>query len=187
MVEIELAIRKRLNPLYRLHYAIWVHWWPLWRRLFSGRQIQQQWQRLSLVYPGQTFLDYGCGTGYFSLAAASMVGNTGKVYALDCFPRQLDVVRGRSQKAGLSNIETVLSHCPTGLTDGSIDLVWMCDVLHEIAEKRMVLQEMHRVLRPGGVLAIHDSMKQKLLDHTRGLFTLMQQHDRLLIFNKNGD
>jgi len=187
MVEIELFIRKRLNPIYRLHYALWVHWWPWWRRLFSGRQIQRQWQRFGLVYPGQTFLDYGCGTGYFSLAAAGIVGDTGKVYALDCFSRQLDMVRERSRKAGLRNIETVLSDCTTGLAEGSIDLVWMCDVLHEIADKRMVLQEMYRVLRPGGVLAIHDSMRHKLLAYTHNLFILTQQDDMLLIFNKNGD
>ncbi len=133
---------------------------------------------------GQVFLDYGCGTGDFTIPAAKIVGRRGKVYALDYFPRQLKIVEKRSKKAGLTNIETILSDGNTGLPDKSVDLVWMCDVLHEIAEKRAVLEELHRVLRSDGILAIHDSMRDEVLSYTTGLFSLIRRDDKLLRFAK---
>lgn len=107
-----------------------------------------------------------------------------KVYALDCFPRQLEIVRRRSRKEGLSNIETILSASKTGLPDESVDVVWMCDVLHEIPEKRAVLEELHRVLKKEGVLAIYDGMKDKVLEYTQNLFSLSERDGKLLTFVK---
>ena len=104
----------------------------------------------------------------------------GKVYALDCFPRQLKIVEERSRREGLTNIETILSDNKTGLPDECIDIVWMCDVFHEVKQRRAVLQELHRVLRRQGVLAIYDGMRDKVLDYTTGLFSLIGNDGKLL-------
>lgn len=180
----ECFLQDKLNPVYRAHYAIWVHWWPWWREKFSGREILNKWQDINLVQEGHTFLDYGCGTGSFTIPAARITGARGKVYALDCFPRQLKIVTEQSQKAGLSNIQTILSNSHTGLPDGSVDTIWMCDVLHEIKERRAVLAELHRVLRKDGVLAIYDGMKSKVLKYTDGLFSLTLESGKLYKFVK---
>ena len=103
MANIELFFKEKLNPLYKAHYAIWVYWWPLWRSIYSGRSIQQKWRPCNLVKEGQTLLDYGCGTGCFVVPAARIVGIKGKVYALDCFPRQLEIVKERARKEGRAN------------------------------------------------------------------------------------
>jgi len=137
-----------------------------------------------LVEEGQSFLDYGCGTGDFTIPAARIVGQRGKVYALDCSPRQLKIVQGKAKKAGLSNIETIVSDNKTGLSDESIDIVWMCDAFHEINQKREVLEELHRVLKRKGVLAIYDGMRDKVLDYTEGLFSLNRKDGKLLKFTK---
>ena len=180
MPDVELFFKEKLNPLYKAHYALWVHWWPLWRDIYSGRTIQQKWQQFNLVKEGQTFLDYGCGPGFFAILAARIVGMKGKVYALDCFHRQLEIVNKRARKEELPNIETILSDNRTGLPDECIDIIWMCDVLHEVEQRRAVLEELHRVLRREGVLAIYDGMRDRVLSYTTGLFSLTGRDDKLL-------
>lgn len=183
MFDIERFLEERMNPVYRAHYALWVYWWPLWRS-FTERGILRHWEEHDLVQEGQTFLDYGCGTGDFTIHAAKRVSETGKVYALDYFPRQLEIVTERSAKAGLANIETILSANETGLPDESVDVIWMCDVLHEIKERREVLSELHRVLKRDGILALHDGMGEKALDYTTDLFSLVARDDKFLRFSK---
>ncbi len=68
----------------------------------------RKWEQSNLVQEGQTFLDYGCGTGSFAIPAARIVSTRGKVYAVDCFLRQLEIVEKQSRKEGLTNIETIL-------------------------------------------------------------------------------
>jgi len=184
LFDIERFLEEKLNPIYKAHYAIWVYWWPLWRRISSGRSILQKWEQINLVQEGQTFLDYGCGTGDFTIPAARIVGTEGKVYALDYFPRQLEIVEEKSEKAGLTNIETILSDSKTGLPDESVDVIWMCDVLHEVKERREVLEELHRVLKREGFLAIYDSMGGRVLSYTNGLFSLTRKDGKLLKFAK---
>jgi ubiquinone/menaquinone biosynthesis C-methylase UbiE len=181
---IERFLNEKLNPLYRAHYALWVYWWPLWRSLYSGRAIRRLWDRHNLIKEGQFFLDYGCGTGDFTIPAAKRVGSTGKVYALDRFPRQLRIVKTRAGKEGLSNIEVILSDLEIGLPDESVDIIWMCDVFHEIRQKREVLEESCRVLKSGGILVIHDGMKDRILHYTDGLFSLNGRHGNLCRFVK---
>ena len=183
MFDIERFLEERLNPVYKVHYALWVYWWPLWRRI-SGQSILRKWGRTNLVKEGQTFLDYGCGTGSFTIPAARIVSTSGKVYALDYFPRQLEIVNEKAKKEGLANIETILSDSKTGLEDECIDVIWVCDVLHELKERRAVLEELHRVLRGDGVLAIHDGMGERVLSHTNRLFSLAGRDGKLLRFTK---
>jgi len=183
LFDIERFLEEKMNPVYKAHYAIWVHWWPHWRNL-SERSILRQWEHHELIKEEQTFLDYGCGTGSFTIPAARIVGTGGKVYALDYFPRQLELVEEQSKKEGLTNIETILSDRNTGLPDECIDVIWMCDVLHEIRERRAVLEELHRVLRRAGVLAIHDGMRDEVLDYTNGLFHLTLRDDKLSTFTR---
>ncbi|MBI2852187.1 MAG: methyltransferase domain-containing protein [Chloroflexi bacterium] len=184
MAEFESFIRDKFFPLYRAHYALWVHWWPWWREKVSGRNILRQWDDVGLVEEGQTFLDYGCGTGSFTLPAARIVGKQGKVYALDCFPRQLEIVARKSREEGLDNIETILAADWTGLSDESVDIIWMCDVLHEIVDRRAVLVELHRVLKKDGRLVVYDGMRDKILGYADGLFSCVLRQEKLYEFAK---
>ena len=184
MPDIERFLEEKLNPIHKAHYMLWVYWWPLWRGMFSGRNILRKWEQVNLVQGGQTFLDYGCGTGDFTIPAARLVTSKGTVYALDCFTRQLEIVEEKSRKEGLANIETILSDSQTGLPDECIDVVWMCDVLHEVKERRAVLKELHRVLRKEGTLAIYDGMSERVLGYTSGLFSLTRRDGKFCRFAK---
>ena len=90
----------------------------------------------------------------------------------------------RARKKGVSNIQTILSDLETGLPDQSVDVVWMCDVFHEIGQKQALLEELHRVLKKDGVLAIYDSMRDRVLSYTNGLFLLNGKDGNLLKFIK---
>jgi len=180
----ELFFKEKLSPVYKAHYAVWVYWWPLWRGFYSRRSIHRKWKQFTLAKEGQTFLDYGCGTGSFTIPVARMVGTRGKVYALDRLPRQLEIVAEKSSKNGLANIETILSDSKTGLPDECVDTVWMCDVFHEVEQKRAVLEELHRVLKREGTLAIYDGMRDRVLSYTTGLFSLNGRDGKLLRFTK---
>jgi ubiquinone/menaquinone biosynthesis C-methylase UbiE len=181
--DLERYLEERLNPVFRAHYALWVWYWPVWRQLTS-RPILRKWDQKRLIKDGQTVLDFGCGTGDFTIHAAKRVGHRGIVYALDYFPRQLDIVKQRSKREGIGNIITLHSNGKTDLPDASVDVIWMCDVIHEIKERREVLKEARRVLKKNGVLAIHDSMKDRLLPFAHGLFIVTGRDGKFYQFAK---
>ena len=81
---------------------------------------------------GQIVLDFGCGSGTYTVPAARIVGDKGKVYALDKDSEVLDKLTQRAQSVGLDNIERMDTHgeLEIGLADGSIDVVLLFDVLH---------------------------------------------------------
>ncbi len=104
------------------------------------------------IKPGFRVLDYGCGSGIYTIAAAKIVGNKGKVYALDTHPSAINRVQKLAAGKGLKNIETILSDGTTGLWGASVDVV----LLHDASYPDEVLQEIHRVLRPDGILYFSD-------------------------------
>lgn len=111
---------------------------------------------------GFRVLDYGCGTGSYTIAAAELVGPAGIVHALDIHPLAIQLVRERAAGKGLQNVETILSDSGTGLPDRGLDAVLLYDVFHGLSEPDKVLTELHRVLKPKGILSFNDHhLKEK--------------------------
>lgn len=108
------------------------------------------------IREGMQVLDFGCGPGSYVVPAAQMVGNSGTVYALDVQQTALTMTRERAAKMGLSNVETILSDRDTGLPDGSIDVALLYDIYHDLPYPTTILTELHRVLKPSGILSTHD-------------------------------
>lgn len=110
------------------------------------------------VGPGMAVLDVGCGPGRVALAAAERVGPEGRVVALDVQPRMLEVCRRRAAEQGLDNLETVLAAAGTGaLAQRDVfDAAYLITVLGEIPNRCAALAEIHRALRPGGVLSVSE-------------------------------
>lgn len=98
--------------------------------------------------------DLGAGTGYFALRIAKLVPE-GKVYAIDLQEEMIDVVARRAAEAGVGNLETRLATATDPrLEPGSVDVVLMVDVYHELEHPREVLEKIHAALRPGGWLVL---------------------------------
>lgn len=140
------------------------------------------------IQPGFHVLDYGCGTGVFSFAVAKLVGEAGKVYAADILPLAVRRVEHIAARKGLSNVEAIRTDCQTGLGDESIDLVLLFDIFHDLSDPEAVLAELHRVLKPGCVLAFsdhhmaEDEILPKMTAH--GGFALAGKGKRSYLFRK---
>jgi ubiquinone/menaquinone biosynthesis C-methylase UbiE len=112
---------------------------------------------------GETVADIGAGSGYFSVRFAAVVGQQGTVYAADIDAGLIDYLKQRADKAGLPNLKPVLGQPDDPLLPpGSIDLVFICDVIHHIENRGAYYAKLADALRPGGRLAIVDFQKQEL-------------------------
>jgi len=95
--------------------------------------------------------------GTFTIPCARIVGEKGKVYALEVRSEALKRVKEKAEGEGLGNVETILadsSMLATGLSDRSMDVILVYDVMHAISEKMALLEELHRVLKRDGFLSI---------------------------------
>ena len=140
------------------------------------------------IKPGSHVLDYGCGPGSYSLAAARLIGTKGKVYALDLHLRAIESVQAKATKKGLSNIETIHSNCATGLEDSSVDVALLFDIYHEIENPDEIMKELHRVMKPNAVLLFSDHHLEKQDIPSKitrnGLFGLQKKVKKIYIFSK---
>lgn len=101
--------------------------------------------------------DLGCGTGFFTIPASLRVK---KVYALDVQQEMLDILKDKIKKQKLTNIEAILSgESSIPLPDGSVDVLLMVNVFHELEDRSAILEEGKRVLSNRGKLAIVDWKK----------------------------
>jgi ubiquinone/menaquinone biosynthesis C-methylase UbiE len=103
---------------------------------------------------GETILEVGPGTGYYSLAVASRLGG-GRLAAFDIQQEMLDHVKSEAERRGVANIDFTLGDAqrlPFG--DASFDGAYLVTVLGEIPDQDAALQELARVVRPGGRLVV---------------------------------
>lgn len=108
--------------------------------------------------PGMITADFGCGAGYFTIPASRIVGDAGKVWAIDIQKSALELVKSRATLERLFNVEPVWAdlELPSGshLPNDAADFVIISNILFQVERKREVLREAWRVLRTGGGAAI---------------------------------
>jgi ubiquinone/menaquinone biosynthesis C-methylase UbiE len=104
---------------------------------------------------GQIVADFGCGGGFFALAAAKMVGNTGVVYAVDVQEAKLTATQSAAAQQGFKNVQVVKADLDKpfdDIEDTSCDAVIMASIMHEVADRAALLKNAYRVLKSGGKL-----------------------------------
>jgi ubiquinone/menaquinone biosynthesis C-methylase UbiE len=108
------------------------------------------------IQPAQTILEVGCGTGFFTIPAAQMIGDQGYLVAMDASSGFLEVVAKKVKKADLNNVRIVQRDAlNTGLETASIDKVLLFGVIpFPLLPLDRLLPEMHRVLKPQGTMAV---------------------------------
>ena len=104
--------------------------------------------------PGDTVLDVGCGTGAAARFAAEKVGASGQVIGVDVNAGMLDVARSLPLVRGAVIEWHEKSAYALPLHDQSVDVVLCAQTLQFLNDRRLALSEMHRVLKPGGRVAI---------------------------------
>lgn len=174
------------KPMSNLHFRLMALSFKL-RDMFSPREDVL---KEVAIRPGAHVLDFGCGSGSYVVPAAALVGESGKIYALDVHPLAVRSVQNLASKKRLTNVETICSDRQTGLPDNSVDVALLYDTFHALSDPASVLQELHRVLKPEGILSVsdhhmqEDELVRKLTD--TGLFTLSASGEKTHTFVRQG-
>jgi FkbM family methyltransferase len=112
---------------------------------------------------GEIMIDIGAGSGYFSIPAAEIVGDKGRVIAVDNSKEMIDELSSRVDKSGSGNIEIVLSkEYDLAVKESMGDFVFISTVLHEVEDKIIFLNEIKKVMKPKGNLAIVEWIKKPM-------------------------
>lgn len=105
----------------------------------------------------QVVLDFGCKYGTYTIPAAFVVGKNGKVYAVDKNKDVLNKVYKKAMKKDLKNIELmpVTDEIDFLISNESVDIILLYDVLHLVKDRKQLLKELYRVLKPLGILSVY--------------------------------
>lgn len=107
--------------------------------------------------PGMVVADIGAGTGLFTRMFAPLVGEKGRIYAVDIAEKFVKHVEDSARQKGITNVVGVVCRQDSvNLPPKSIDLAFICDTYHHFEFPRKTMRSIHRALRPGGHVVLID-------------------------------
>lgn len=129
------------------------------------QKLDSPWRRIALppketlislgLTAGLDFADIGCGIGYFTLPAATIIQPTNVIYAIDPSAQMITEAKKRAEDAGIQHIKFICSEpLDFKIPKASVDFALLANVFHEISEKEPFLRQISDILRPGGKLAL---------------------------------
>jgi ubiquinone/menaquinone biosynthesis C-methylase UbiE len=133
---------------------------------YSDETERRKWQDPEVILsdiglkPGMTFLDVGCGDGFFALPAARIVGPAGQVFGLDSNSRGIETLRKKAEKEGLRNLTLRTARAEDViLCQACADMVFFGIVMHDFQDPQKVLKNAHQMLKMDGKLVNLDWKK----------------------------
>ncbi|MFT8342890.1 class I SAM-dependent methyltransferase [Clostridium beijerinckii] len=103
---------------------------------------------------GDIVIDYGCGSGGYTKKISEILGESGKVYAVDIYELAIESVKKKINKYQLTNVETVLAKNINEIKDNVANIIIAIDMFHMVQEKNKFLKELHRLINKDGTLFI---------------------------------
>jgi len=138
------------------------------------------------IRPGMRVLEVGCGTGFFTITAGRMLGEQGYLIAMDMLAMSVEAVTKKVQAANLTNVRVIQGDAlNTRLEPASVDEVIIFGVIPApMLPMEKLMAEMHRILRPGGVMAVWPSswVHQAILDS--GLFKYCTKQNGVMNYQR---
>ncbi len=126
-------------------------WWLAYTFDHRLRRLMHKPEKIlkGLVGKGQTVIDIGCGMGFFAIAMAKMVGETGRVIAVDLQPNMLAVLRRRAEKTGvLSRLHPHLCEPDKIGISEPVDFALAFWMVHEVPDAKNLLRQIRALLKP---------------------------------------
>ncbi len=112
---------------------------------------------------GMIFIDVGSGDGFFTMLAAQIVGETGKVFAVDIDPSAIERLRRRAAEKGFKNVKAIVAEAEnTIFCEGCASVVFYSIVLHDFHDPLLVLKNAKHMLKPSGKLLDLDWKKKSM-------------------------
>ena len=110
------------------------------------------------IEPGMSVADFGAGAGAYVFAIATLMTNTGHLYAIDVQRDLLLRIHNEAARRGLKNVKIIWADLEkphaTKIAGGALDFVLISNLLFQLERRAVVLEEARRVLKPTGKLAL---------------------------------
>jgi ubiquinone/menaquinone biosynthesis C-methylase UbiE len=114
------------------------------------------------IQPGMTVVDYGCGPGRYTTRFAHLVGEKGRVFAVDIHELAIEAVKRRIEKQGLKTVTPILAKgYDSGIPDGVANITCAIDTFFAINDPTAFLRELRRITEPEGSLIIDDGHQSR--------------------------
>lgn len=142
------------------------------------------------IKSGMTVVDYGCGPGRYTVEFARLVGENGKVFAVDLVELALRETEERAAEQGCKNIQTYLAQgYNSGIASNSADIIFAIDMFHHVQNPTAFLQELHRIAKDSGLLILSGghqtraTVKRKIAES--GLWAISSDSKGILTYKKS--
>jgi SAM-dependent methyltransferase len=131
------------------------------------------------VKAGMVIGEVGAGSGYFTFHLARRVGESGKIFANDISRRALNSLERRKEREGINTIETIVGEVDDPLLPQGLDMVFIVNAFHDIANQVALLNSLAPILKPGAAVVIIDRDPDKIGNSSGHVLTREEVLERI--------